>query len=76
MLFLYDKTALKLYIKYGFYKEYLISITKKGKEGLAEINWIMIGLREKKFKVIDGQKVIRIEDYKLSISKQILTHEE
>lgn len=63
---------LKLYVEFGFYKEDLISITKKGKEGLAEINQIMIGLREKPFTEINGQKVIRIEDYKSSIAQQTL----
>jgi phosphoglucomutase len=38
---------LKLFREYGFYKEYLVSLTKKGIEGAAEINQMMIGLREK-----------------------------
>jgi phosphoglucomutase len=70
------KELLKLYVEHGFYKEHLISITKKGKEGLAEINQIMVGLRERPFTSIDGQKVIRIEDYKSSLSRETLTNEE
>jgi phosphoglucomutase len=70
------KELLKLYVKYGFYKEHLISITKKGKEGLAEINQIMVGLRERPLLEINGQKVIRIEDYKSSLAKQTFTKAE
>ena len=67
---------LKLYVKYGFYKEHLISITKKGMEGLAEINQMMVSLRENPMKEINGQKVTRLEDYKSSIVRNILTGEE
>jgi phosphomannomutase len=34
------KELLQLYVEHGFYKEYLVSITKKGIEGL-EINQMM-----------------------------------
>ena len=67
---------LKLYVKYGFYKEHLISITKKGMEGLAEINQMMVSLRENPMKEINGQSVTMVEDYKSSIVKNILTGEE
>ena len=70
------KELLQHYVDFGFYKEHLISITKKGKEGLAEINQIMVGLRERPLLEINGQKVIRIEDYKSSLAKQTLTKEE
>jgi phosphomannomutase len=67
---------LKLYVKYGFYKEHLISITKKGMEGLAEINQMMVSLRENPIKEINGQKVTMLEDYKSSIVRNIVTGEE
>jgi hypothetical protein len=38
-----------------FIKEYLVSITKKGIEGLEEINQMMINLRENPLKEINGQ---------------------
>jgi phosphomannomutase len=67
---------LNLYVKYGFYKEHLISITKKGMEGLAEINQMMVSLRENPMKEINGQKVTRLEDYKSSRARNIVTGEE
>ena len=67
---------LKLYVKYGFYKEYLISITKKGKEGAAEIRQMMHNFRENPFKELNGQRVIMLEDYEAGTAKNILTGEE
>ena len=70
------KELLKLYVDHGFYKEHLISITKKGMEGLAEINQMMVSLRENPVKEINGQRVIMLEDYKSSVAKNLLTSEE
>jgi phosphomannomutase len=70
------KELLKLYVDHGFYKEHLISITKKGMEGLAEINQMMVSLRENPLKEINGQRVIMLEDYKSSVAKNLLTGEE
>jgi len=67
---------LKLYVKYGFYKEYLISITKKGIEGAAEIKQMMINMRETPRKEINGQRVVMLEDYQSSTAKNLLTDEE
>lgn len=62
---------IQLYIKHGFYKEKLISITKKGIEGAQEIKQIMINARENPPKSINNSDVIKIEDYQLSIAKNI-----
>ena len=67
---------LQYYVDYGFYKEHLISLTKKGKEGLAEINQMMISLRENPLKEINGQRVVMVEDYKSSIAKNLFSGEE
>ena len=66
---------LNLYVDYGFYKEYLISITKKGIDGANEINQMMIDLRENPVSEIDGQRVVCIEDYQKSTSKNMFTQE-
>jgi phosphoglucomutase len=66
---------LKLYVKYGFYKEYLISITKKGQEGAAEIKQMMNNLRNNPLKEINGQRVVMVEDYQSSTAKNLLTNE-
>ena len=66
---------LNLYIDHGFYKEYLISLTKKGIDGLKEINQMMIDLRENPVSEIDGQRVVCIEDYDNSTSRNMFSGE-
>jgi len=66
------KELLKLYVDNGFYKEFLVSITKKGMEGLQEINQMMVDLRENPLKEINGQRVIIVEDYQSSVAKNLL----
>jgi phosphoglucomutase len=69
-------TLLQYYVDYGFYKEHLVSITKKGIEGLAEINQMMVSLRENPLKEINGERVVMMEDYKSSVAKNLFTDEE
>ncbi|MDI6046436.1 phospho-sugar mutase [Flavobacterium yafengii] len=70
------KELLQLYVDNGFYKEYLVSLTKKGMDGLQEIDQMMIDLRENPLKEINGQRVVMVEDYQSSIAKNLLTDEE
>ncbi|WP_179345714.1 phospho-sugar mutase [Winogradskyella ursingii] len=72
---LYEK-LIDLYVKHGFYKERLISLTKKGISGAEEIRQMMIDARENPLKEVNGSKVIRIEDYQLSIAKDVLNLKE
>tara|TARA_R110000868_G_scaffold144150_2_gene362947 strand:+ start:16685 stop:18415 length:1731 start_codon:yes stop_codon:yes gene_type:complete len=67
---------IKLYLEHGFYKEKLVSITKKGIEGAQEITQMMVDARENPLKIVNGSKVLKIEDYELSISKHMLTGKE
>ncbi|HKK12690.1 MAG TPA: hypothetical protein VJ945_07645 [Flavobacteriaceae bacterium] len=62
---------IQLYVEHGFYKERLISLTKKGIDGAEEIRQMMINARENPLKVVNGSKVVKIEDYQLSIAKHI-----
>lgn len=66
---------INLYLDYGFYKEYLVSLTKKGKDGLAEINQMMVDMREKPLAEINGSRVVMVEDYKNSIATNLFTQE-
>ncbi len=66
---------INLYIDYGFYKEHLVSLTKKGIEGVAEINQMMVNLRENPLKELGGERVIMVEDYKKSTALNFLTNE-
>lgn len=67
---------LNLYVDFGFYKESLISITKKGIEGANEIKQMMVDLRENPLKEINGQRVICIEDYQAANGKDFMNNEE
>ena len=66
------RELLNLYIDHGFYKEQLVSLTKKGREGLQEITQMMIDLRENPIKTLNGQRVIMVEDYKNSTATNLL----
>ena len=60
-------TQLKeLYAKYGFFKEELLSITKKGQSGAAEIQKMMADFRSCPPKAINGSEVTKVIDYKAS----------
>jgi phosphomannomutase len=62
------------YVEHGFYKERLISITKKGIEGSQEIKNIMESARNNPVSTINGSKVVTVEDFKLSICKNLRTN--
>ena len=70
------KELIQLYVNHGFYKEHLVSLTKKGMDGLQAITQMMIDLRENPVKEINGQRVIMVEDYQSSIAKNLLSGEE
>jgi len=63
----------ELYVQHGFYKESLISLVKKGQSGAEEIKQMLYKLRLDPMKEINGSKVIRVEDYKTSISKDLIS---
>ena len=65
----------QLYVDYGFYKEYLISITKKGIEGANQIKQMMVEMRENPVSEINGQRVIMVEDYQNSTARNLLNNE-
>ena len=72
---LYDK-LIYLYIQYGFYKEHLISITKKGMDGQQQIADMMAGFRSHPPKKLAGSDVVQLLDYELKKGKNLKTGEE
>jgi phosphomannomutase len=70
------QALIDLYVEHGFFKERLISLTKKGIEGAQEIKQMMIDARENPLEEVNGSKVIRIEDYQLSVAKDIASNTE
>ena len=63
----------EIYKEFGFYKEGLLSLTKKGISGSEEIKNMMIRFRNDTPKEILGSKIIEIKDYKTSICKDIIS---
>ncbi len=64
------------YVAYGFYKEKLISLTKKGISGAEEIKQMLIDFKENPVVSVAGSKVKWIEDYNTGIAKNVLSGEE
>jgi phosphoglucomutase len=71
---LYNK-MIELYVQYGFYKESLISITKKGMRGADEIAEMMQGYRANPPATINGSAVATLLDYEMQVGKNLQTGE-
>jgi phosphoglucomutase len=54
---------LEMYVNFGFYKESLINVTKKGKEGQEEIARMMENYRQNPPRSLGGSEVVKIYDY-------------
>lgn len=57
------EVLLQIYVEYGFFKEYLISIVRKGKEGAEEIALMMKNFRNNPPSRINNSEVIDVLDY-------------
>jgi len=71
---LYDK-LIELYLKFGFYKESLISITKKGMDGQKQIADMMSSYRNHPPIAINGSGVLHLLDYQTGTGKNLKTGE-
>lgn len=58
-----------IYKNFGVYREKLLSLTKKGMNGIKEIKQIMLDFRKNPPKNLLGSRVTEIRDYKLGICK-------
>ncbi len=61
---LFDK-LIDLYVQHGFYKESLISLTKKGMDGQQQIANMMENFRNNPPATINGSSVVKVLDYEL-----------
>jgi len=66
---------IKCYEAYGFYKEKLISLTKKGISGAEEISQMMKDYKANPVKSLDGSPVIRVDDYNTATSTNLASGE-
>jgi len=71
---LFEK-LMELYVKYGFFYEKLISITKTGMNGSKEIAEMMQSYRDNPPKEIAGSPVKELLDYQLQVKKDLLSGE-
>lgn len=63
----------EIYKEYGFFKESLLSLTMKGKEGAEEIQQMMADFRANPPKAICGSPVVRVCDYELQVCRDLRT---
>ncbi len=70
------KELIACYVQFGFYKEKLISLTKKGISGAEEIKQMLKDFKENPVAAVQGSKVVWIEDYNTSIAKNVVSGEE
>jgi len=68
---LFDE-LIDIYLEYGFYKEDLLSVVKKGKAGADEIQQMMVDFRKTPPTEINGSKVVSIKDYQSSVEKDCI----
>lgn len=71
---LYD-WLIDMYVEFGYYKETLFNITKKGQQGEQEIKSMMEKFRNNPPQEIIGSRVSRLLDYKTLKEKNLLTNQ-
>lgn len=70
------KQLIDCYLEYGFYKEKLISLTKKGIQGAEEIKEMMISFKNNPVQNLGSSKVVKLDDYNTSTSLDLISGEE
>ena len=63
---------IQLYVDYGLYKEHLISITKKGRDGQQQIAEMMERFRNNPPKMLAGSKVVKLLDYEKRVTTNLI----
>jgi phosphoglucomutase len=72
---LYD-WLIDMYVEFGYYKESLLNLTKKGQQGEQEIKAMMQKFRTNPPSEIIGSRVERLLDYKTLNERNLITGEE
>jgi len=67
------EVLVEIYIQFGFYREKLINIVRKGKEGADEIKAMMTGYRNNPPEKINNSKVVKINDYEKQVSSDLIS---
>ena len=69
------EVLIDIYVEYGLYKEKLINIVRKGKEGADEIKTMMVVYRKNPPRVINNSRVVKINDYETLVSTDCISGE-
>ena len=72
---LYD-WLIDMYVEFGYYKESLLNVTKKGQQGEQEIKAMMEKFRDNPPKTIVGSTVVKLLDYKILKEKDLVSGKE
>ncbi len=64
-----------MYVEHGFFKEKLVSVTRKGKAGAEEIQQMMANFRSNPPATLGGSKVVILKDYQQSVEKDLVSGE-
>ncbi len=70
---LYDQLQ-NIYKKYGYYNEFVASVTMEGIEGLEKIKNIMDTVRANPPKTVGGKKVLAVRDYSTSVRTDLINN--
>ena len=65
-----------IYDKFGYYASTQTSFTCEGQSGMAQIASIMERLHNTPITELGGKKIVKISDYELSITKDLVTNKE
>ena len=65
----------QLYVKYGFFRESLVSVVRQGKDGAEEIQRMMVDFRANPPKELAGSQVVTVRDFKSLEELNVLTGE-
>jgi phosphoglucomutase len=65
-----------IYLEYGFSREKMKYVVRKGKTGAEEIQQMMVTFRSNPPKVLGGSKLKLVKDYEVNVAKNILSGEE
>ncbi|MBR2040727.1 MAG: phospho-sugar mutase, partial [Clostridia bacterium] len=65
-----------IYDKFGYYASAQTSFTCEGQSGMAQIASIMERLHNTPITELGGKKIVKISDYELSITKDLITNKE
>jgi phosphoglucomutase len=65
-----------MYVEFGFYKESLLNLTRKGQQGEQEIKAMMEKFRNNPPSQITGSRVAKLLDYKTQKEKDLITGKE